>query len=157
MNAFPALFRRIVSLLLPAAMFSAIPVFAAETTNTLSLNTPMPDMTGSMIRVFGALALVLAIFLGGVWLFRNWQRFTIHRGNAPKLNIVESRSLGGRHALYVVGYENERFLISSSPTGINMLTHLRSAEETPVSPTTEKPVAPQATFAQTLAQMLKGK
>jgi flagellar biogenesis protein FliO len=107
-----------------------------------------------MGRVLFMLALVLGIFLGGVWLFRNWQRFTIHRGHAPKLNVLETRSLGGRHAIYVVGYENERFLISSSPAGINMLTHLQPGDETSSE---AKPVIAQPTFAVTLAQMLKGK
>jgi flagellar biogenesis protein FliO len=185
MNAFPAFFRRGVSLLTFAAVLCSMPVLATDTntveaglstnavslstnlvglnantvasnTNAVSLNLPTSDIAGPLLRVFGALAIVIAVFLGGVWLFRNWQRFTIHRGHAPKLNVVESRSLGGRHAIYVVGYENERFLISSSPTGINMLTHLRSADETPVSPTPDRPAAPQSTFAQTLAQMLKG-
>lgn len=121
---------------------------------TLQLNPSMTDIGGTMVRLFGALALVIGIFLGGVWLFRNWQRLTIHRGQAPKLNVLETRSLGGRHALYVVGYENERFLVSSSPSGINLLTHLPTAETNSDS---ENPVKPQPAFASTLAQMLKGK
>lgn len=146
--------RRIVCrLLLSTAIFSA-PAAFAETTNTLALNNSFPDTAGSMVRVFGALALVLAIFLGGVWLVRNWRRLTMPRGQAPKLNVLETKSLGGRHALFVVGYQNERFLVSSSPAGINMLTHLQPADETAE---VEKPGAPQPTFATTLAQMLKGK
>jgi len=126
-------------------------------TNSLATtfsSTGSPNVAGSLVRVMGMLALVLALFLGGVWLFRNWQRLTMPRGQSPKLNILETRSLGGRHALFVVGYEHERFLIASSPVGINMLTHLHSAEET--SGETQKPAAPQPSFGETLAQMLKG-
>ncbi|HLP78114.1 MAG TPA: flagellar biosynthetic protein FliO [Candidatus Paceibacterota bacterium] len=142
----------------PAAALATNAVTTESVTaHPLTLNNSLPDVTGSVLNVFGALAIVLAVFLGGVWLFRNWQRLTIHRGRAPKLNVLESKSLGGRHAIYVVGYENERFLISSSPTGINMLTHLQPADETEVSNEPNKPSAPQANFAATLTQMLKGK
>jgi flagellar biogenesis protein FliO len=102
----------------------------------------------------GALALVLGIFLAGVWLFRNWQRLAVQRGRAPKLNVLEIRSLGGRQSIYVVGYEQERFLLASSPAGVNFLTHLPSAgnEETSAAETKS-----QMPFSQALAQVLKGK
>jgi flagellar biogenesis protein FliO len=125
----------------------------AEPAISPSATPPLPDVGLSLLRVLGALALVLAIFLGGVWLFRNWQRLVIQRGRAPRLNVIEVRSLGGRHALYVVGYEQERFLIASSPAGVNLLSHLQPASgEVPDT----KPSAP-VSFALTLTQMLKGK
>src|SRR3954466_6384829 len=89
-------------------LFAAVsgPMAAFGQTNSPAFNSPpLPDVGASLVRVFAALAFVLAIFLGGVWLFRNWQRLTVQRGRAPKLNVVEVRSLGGRHALYVVAYE----------------------------------------------------
>jgi flagellar biogenesis protein FliO len=123
----------------------------AEATNQLSLPSPMPDVGLSLLRVFGALALVLAVFLGVVWLIRNWQRLTLQRGRAPRLNVLEVRSLGGRHALYVVGYEQERFLIAASPAGVNLVSHLQAAEEAvPASPD-----VPRASFAQALTRVLK--
>ena len=118
---------------------------------------PLPDAGPSIIRVMGALALVLGIFFGGVWLYRNWQRLTIQRGRAPKLNVLETRPLGGKHALYVIGYEQERFLLSASPTGVTLITHLPGAEkdsaETPDTTTTQAPPS----FAQALTKVLKGK
>jgi flagellar biogenesis protein FliO len=115
---------------------------------------PTPDIGVSLLRVMGALALVLGVFLAGVWLFRNWQRLAVQRGRAPKLNVLEIRSLGGRQSIYVVGYEQERFLLASSPAGVNFLTHLPGAgnEETGASE-----AKPQMPFAQALAQVLKGK
>lgn len=111
-----------------------------------------PSLTLSLFRVVGALALVLGIFLGGVWLVRNWQRLAIKSGSAPKLNILEVRSLGQRHAIYVVGYEQQRILLASSPTGVTMLTHL------PESDPSETP-APQPTysFADSLRHVLDRK
>ena len=108
---------------------------------------------GGYTRWHKAKYYVLAVFLGGVWLFRNWQRLVIQRGRTPRLNVLEVRSLGGRHALYVVGYEQERFLVAASPAGVNLVSHLQSISEEP--PDT-KDAAP-APFAQTLARILKGK
>ncbi len=123
-------------------------------TNAVALPANLPDVGASLLRVFGALALVIALFLGGVWLFRNWQRLTTRRSDAPRLNVLEARSLGGRHALYVVGYEQERFLLASSPTGVNLLSHLPAADE--VEPAREpEPAAPS--FTEALTQVLRGK
>ena len=104
----------------------------------------------------GALALVVALFLGGVWLFRNWQRLTVQRGKAPKLNVLEVRSIGPRHALYVVGYEQQRFLLSSAPTGIAMLTALPPATVNEAAAHAAPATLPARTptFAETLAGML---
>jgi len=109
-----------------------------------------PSLTFSFFRVVGALAVVVALLLGGVWLFRNWQRLAVPRGRAPKLNVLEYRSLGPRHALYVIGYEQQRFLLSCGPTGVTMLTAL------PVATATEADLGPAApaNFAETLAKAL---
>jgi flagellar biogenesis protein FliO len=131
----------------------------AETTNSVaaySFNPALsaPEIGVSLLRVMGALALVLGIFLAGVWMFRNWQRLAVQRGCAPKLNILEIRSLGGRQSIYVVGYERERFLLASSPASVNFLTHLPSASNDGETRTEEKPTVP---FSRALAQVLKGK
>jgi flagellar biogenesis protein FliO len=118
---------------------------------------PMPAVStsaaSSLFRVLGALALVLACFFGGVWLFRNWQRTVIAKGHAPKLNILETKSLGQRHAIYVVGYEQQRLLIAASPAGVTMLTTLPAA---PVNATEEAPVT-KASFGDALRQALHRK
>jgi flagellar biogenesis protein FliO len=124
--------------------------------NAAPLTAPLPlDAGVSFIRVIGALALVIGLFLGGVWLVRNWQRVGGQRGRAPKLSVLETRSLGGRHAIYVIGYERERFLIASSPGGVNLLSHLATAAEDESAAATTVSAAPS--FAQALTQVLKGK
>jgi flagellar biogenesis protein FliO len=130
----------------------------AESTNyTVAPLTPptLPDAGLSLVRVTGALVLVIGLFLGGVWLYRNWQRISLQRGRGPKLNVLETRSLGGRHAIYVVGYEQERFLIASSPTGVNLISHLPAVPEG--APDAESKASPPPSFAQAMAQVLKGK
>ena len=130
----------------------------AQLTNSVAapLTAPsLPDTSFSVLRVFGALALVIGIFLGGVWLFRNWQRLALQRGRAPKLNLLETRSLGGRQTLHVVGYEQERFLIAASPNGISLLSHLPTAVEAETSEAAKSSASPS--FAQALSQVIKGK
>jgi flagellar biogenesis protein FliO len=142
------------------AITLTVSVASAQVTNAPAAPNldmpPLPAAGPSIIRVMGALALVLGIFFGGVWLYRNWQRLTIQRGRAPKLNVMETRPLGGKHALYVIGYEQERFLVSASPNGVSLLTHLPTAEkgsaETPDTITQAPP-----SFAQALTKVLKGK
>ena len=140
-----------------ASCLIAAPAFAQLTNSaTAPLTAPsLPDTSFSVLRVFGALALVLGIFLGGVWLFRNWQRLALQRGRAPKLNLLETRSLGGRQTIHVIGYEQERFLIAASPSGINLLSHLPTAAETE-APSENKSSA-NPSFAQALSQVIKGK
>jgi flagellar biogenesis protein FliO len=146
-----------IIVLLTACLFDTCSVFAQTNSTNLPLTAPtLPDAGLSLFRVVGALALVIGLFLGGVWFFRNWQRIAIQRGRAPKLNVLETRSLGGRHALFVVGYEQERFLIASSPSGVNLVSHLPTAVGSAESEAT-KTGTPSPSFAQALTQVLKGK
>jgi flagellar biogenesis protein FliO len=134
---------------IPILLLAADPAWAAPA-ESAAVHVETPSLVFSLVRVVGALALVFALFLAGVWLFRNWQRLAGHRGQTPKLNVLEVKSLGARHALYVIGYEQQRFLLSSAPTGISLLTPLP-----PVSGVeAQAPALPQPTFAETLARVL---
>ena len=103
----------------------------AQAPNALTLHTELPEVGLSAIRALAALALVLAIFFGGVWLFRNGQRLAWRKTGPPRLSILESRALGSRFALYVVGYDQQRMLIGSSPAGLNLLSQLPPAVDAP--------------------------
>jgi flagellar biogenesis protein FliO len=139
---------------------SAASASAAASEPAAHLETP--SLVFSLCRMAGALALVFALFLGGVWLFRNWQRLTAQRGKTPKLNVLEVKSIGPRHALYVVAYEEQRFLLSSAPTGIAMLTALPPAAASEAAgvaapaarPALSTQVPRASSFAETLAKMI---
>lgn len=141
-----------------AALVLATAGAAAADTNAAALAlgpvpaAGLPDVGVSLLRVLGALAVVLALCLGGAWLFRNWQRVAVHRGRTPRLNVLEVKSLGGRHALYLVAYEQQRLLVGSSPAGLSLLTHLPEADAA-------EPAAPAAApkFTDALRQALAGK
>ncbi len=107
------------------AATAAAPGQAAVPPATLSA---LPEVGFSVFRVLGALALVLALFLGGVWVFKHWQHLFLQKGRLAKLNVLEVRSLGNRHALYVVGYEHQRMMLAASPSGVTLISHLPSAD-----------------------------
>lgn len=121
--------------------------------NTPAIANTLPDMGASLVRVMGAFAVVIAIFLAGVWLFKNWQRVGMRRGTAPKLNILEVRSLGQRQAIYVVAYEQQRMLLASSSAGVTLVSHLPSAEAD--GPQAES--SPKISFAEAFQQVLARK
>jgi flagellar biogenesis protein FliO len=125
--------------------------FALGETTNLSTASPLPDATFSVLRVLGALALVLAVFFAGLWLFRNWQRFVDRSGRAPKLAVLEVKALGNRHHLYVVGYERQRLLLGSSAAGLTLVSQL------PEAATDEAASSQPPGFAQTLQQVLHQK
>jgi flagellar biogenesis protein FliO len=116
--------------------------------------TALHDVGVSAIRVCAALAIVLAVFFAGVWLFRNGQRIAWRKTGAPKLAILESRPLGNRFALHVVGYEQQRLLIGSSPAGLSLLSPLPPATETKGE--SAAPVE-SASFLQCLQSVLRRK
>lgn len=126
----------------------------AQGTNTVAaaLAPALPDASFSLLRVFGSLILVVALFLAGVWLFRNWQRLAVRQGRAPRLNILESRSIGGRQSIFVVGYDHQRFLVSSSPAGVQMLTPLPDSQSEETSESIATP-----SFAQAFQKVLAAK
>jgi flagellar biogenesis protein FliO len=135
--------------------FCLLPSAFAQTTNSAPVSQSLPDASVSLVRVMGSLALVIGVFLAGAWLFKNWRRLSLPNSKQPKLNIFETRSLGARQSIFVVGYEKQRFLLATAPTGVNLITHLPDAgEEEPAS--TEKTSGPMP-FAQALAQVLKKK
>ena len=87
------------------------------------------SLTEVMIRIVGALMIVMAILLGGAWWFRKSRLFGLVPAQSSHLNVIETRSLGSRHALHVVEYGSKRFLIADSPAGTNFLTDLEKMEE----------------------------
>ncbi len=127
------------SAIIPFASGLLTLVSPAATASLLSTNLPpvspaLPEAGFSVIRVFGALALVIGLFLAGVWLFRNWQRLTLQRGRPAHLQVIEMRSLGGKQVLYVVGYQQQRLLLASSPAGVTLVSHLPPAEAAEIEP-----------------------
>ena len=115
------------ALVLASASRDALAQLTNTNANTLVLHSELPDFGLSLIRLMAALAIVLAVFFGGVWLFRNGQRLAWRRIGTPRLAVLESRSLGPRLAVYVIGYDQQRLLVGSSPAGLVVLSALPPA------------------------------
>lgn len=112
--------------------------FGAET----ALSPAPPSIGFSVVRMIGGLCLVLSLLCGGAWVYRNSARFAPGRGRGQKLKVLESRALGHRHSIFVVSYENQRLLLSTSPTGVTMLSHLPEAEQDEVETESAAPSIP---------------
>lgn len=100
---------------------------------------------GTISRLMGSMALVFAVLIGVVWVYRQWQRMVLKKAPVSGLRIVDVKNLGQRMAIYVVAYRNQQFLIGGSPNGLNLLSPLDSEpSETEPSETgaTEPPVTP---------------
>lgn len=106
-------------------------------TNSLPLTDPsLPGLGTSLLRLFGAMLVVIAVFLAAAWLFRQWMARGPASRTPGKLRVLEVRPLGHRHALYVVAYEQQRLLLACSPSGIAFLSALppSDAPEPPAPP-----------------------
>lgn len=110
----------------------------------------LPDTSVSVIRVFGGLIFVLGLFGVGIWMVRRAQQLGFKLGAVPRLRVLETRSLSYRHSLHVVAYDQQKFLIGTSPGTITLLSELPAAEPA----ATDAPVAPPASFSTVLKNML---
>ena len=115
------------------ALAADAPLAAAATASTAA-SAPDTSLAGAFIRLAGAFALVIALFIGLVWAWKRWSMDPSARGRTRRLQVIESRSIGNRQSVIVVGYENERLLLGSSPQGVCLLTRLpESLDEAPES------------------------
>jgi flagellar biogenesis protein FliO len=144
-------------------------------TNTIPLMVPSglttnvvtaPDLgsaAGSLGRLMGSLALVFAVMLGALWIYRHWQRLLLQRKPETGLRVVDVKSLGQRMAVYVVAYRHQRFLIGGSPNGLSLLSPLEAEPSDPSeSPDPENdsqadpqaPITPGESFRKALDKAL---
>src|SRR5262245_4283322 len=106
----------------------ALSAFAAEPAAAAVTQVSAPPSIGaSVFRMIGGLCIVISLLMAGVWAFKSRERFVGGRARNAKLRVLETRSLGARHSICVVAYEQQRILLSTSPTGVSMLTHLPEA------------------------------
>jgi flagellar biogenesis protein FliO len=136
-----------------ASVAAPAPFPAASPTNLPPISPVLPDASFSVIRVFGALVLVLALFLAGVWFFKNWQRLALQRGRSAHLQLIEVKPLGGKHVLYVVGYQQQRMLLAASPAGVALVSHLPAANASDIEPSQ----VGSPNFVEALQQAVHGK
>jgi len=70
-----------------------------------------------MLQSLAALAAVLALFAGLVWVVRHLQPHPFSRQES-RIKVVERLALDTKHSLLEVEHGQNRYLIGLSPTGI---------------------------------------
>ena len=116
---------------LAAPIGSVLQAAGLENTNsTLQVPPVSGGLWGVFFQMMGALIFVVSIFVLGAWLFQKSRFFPVSKSGPAQLQILESRSLGYRNGLLVVGYNQQRFLLATSATGINLLSPLPDAGPT---------------------------
>ena len=113
----------------PMESASSRKMYGVDTGDREVIEPEPVSLTEVMIRIVGALMIVMAVLLGGAWWFRKSRLFGLVPVQSSHLSVIETRSLGSRHALHVVEYGSKRFLIADSPAGTNYLTDLEKLEE----------------------------
>ena len=136
-------------------MLSFTPILAAAAGAGEALATPAlqaPNLGGSFLRMCGSLAIVFAVLVGIRWGLKHWQGAALLR-KTPKLKVLESKAVGARQALLVVGYNHERMLLASTPQGITLLSRLPEEQEAEIVPMPEQRQG-QTPFATALMEVI---
>ncbi len=100
---------------------------------------PVPQIGGNSMQIAAYLGGMLVLFVGGAWLLRNGLPMMQKNKGPRKLNVSETRGLGGRQFLVVAEYENRKVLLGVCPGRIDYLCSLSSAEPEFPKLSTEKP------------------
>lgn len=142
-------------------MTNAIPLMVPSGLTTNAVTAPdLGSAAGSLGRLMGSLALVVAVMLGALWIYRHWQRLLLQRKPETGLRVVDVKSLGQRMAVYVVAYRHQRFLIGGSPNGLSLLSPLESDPSESSDPDNDAPgaetppITPGASFRKALDKAL---
>ena len=99
----------------------------------------VPQLGGNSMQIAAYLGGMLVLFIGGAWLLRNGLPMMQKNKGPRKLNVSETRGLGGRQFLVVAEYENRKVLLGVCPGRIDYLCSLSSAEPEFPKLSTEKP------------------
>ena len=78
----------------------------------------------SWVQLVGMLLLVLGLFAAFAWSVKRWRLLPQMRGTQNRLQILETKPLGQRNSIMVVGYGEQRFLIGTNSAGLQMLGQL---------------------------------
>jgi flagellar biogenesis protein FliO len=104
--------------------------------------------------MLGALALVFALLIGALWIYRHWQQLLLQRTPVTGLRVVDVKSLGQRLSVYVVAYRHQQFLIGGSPNGLLLLSPLDADPSVSGSSSSSDPGPPAVNLSANLSANL---
>ncbi|MBM3839815.1 MAG: hypothetical protein FJ398_17955 [Verrucomicrobia bacterium] len=105
----------------------AAPAAVVDTNAPSQFSSGSGDFLERFVQMLGAFIFVVSVFILGAWLFKRSRFFTLYKGSSSQLQVLENRSLGYRNSLWVVGYNQQRFLLATSATGVSLLAELPEA------------------------------
>ncbi len=89
------------------------------------------DLVGSVVRLLGALGLVLALLMVCLWLLRRfggrWGAGAAPGGDG--IDVLQQRSLGGRRHLTIIRWEGRRLLLGVTPESITTLASQSESDD----------------------------
>jgi len=139
-----------------AALAMLLPVrdWAAETATRFAqpVQSVAAGGTLSMLRVSGALVLVLVLVFVASWLLRRVRVFGI--GAAPRLGIVAQVSLGARERAVVLRIGERQLLLGVAPGNVRLLTELPAAATETGEALAAGPVPTTPSFSQLLRRSM---
>ncbi|MCU7931509.1 MAG: flagellar biosynthetic protein FliO [Candidatus Thiodiazotropha sp. (ex Codakia rugifera)] len=86
-----------------------------------------PLGTESLLNTAGGLLLVLALIVGGAWLFKRYGQLPM--GGKGMVRVVGGTSIGTREKVVVVEVENTRLLLGVAPGQIRTLHVLQQSQQ----------------------------
>jgi flagellar protein FliO/FliZ len=81
----------------------------------------------SLLSTVGGLLLVLAIIIGGAWLFKRYAQLPM--GGKGMVRVIGGASVGTRERVVVVEVENQRLLLGVAPGQVRTLHILQGSEQ----------------------------
>jgi len=96
---------------------------SALVAQTMEMPKPDPtlpsgnDLMVSWLRMMGAFIIVLAIFFGGVTLFKKYGNILQHTSKQGLLQVLEVKRLDQKNALHLIVCQGEHFLVTSGQGG----------------------------------------
>lgn len=108
-----------------------------STTSNFILNSentkPEFDPVESFFRVLSGLVIVILIFLGGVWLYKN--RLTQPGAHAlnGQLKVLESKFLGNKQGIVVIAYGNKRMMLGTTHGSMSKISDLPDLTDEEIS------------------------
>jgi flagellar biosynthetic protein FliO len=90
-----------------------------------------PDLGVSSLKALSALILIIALILVLAWLARRYLKFLPKgTGHANNIQVVSTRSLGPKRAVYLLEVEGRRLLVGSAESGVSLLQDFGAADST---------------------------
>jgi flagellar protein FliO/FliZ len=109
-------------LLLPLWLFFSETLLAAETAQEKVAAKTAPLGAESLFQTAGGLLLILALILGGAWLFKRYGN--LPTGGKGVVRVLGGASVGARERVVLIEVENIRLLLGVAPGQVRTLHRL---------------------------------